>query len=151
MKNNFPTLETLVLSENIITDISEICKFTNLKILDLSLNQITKIENCNFPNLKILNLSSNNITTIENCDFPVLEELILSDNQLIDISKIIFKNLTHLDLSRNKISKECLKYLTNLSNLEENLAGWYRFRRKVHTFSHTLPENIVTGQTWNEQ
>ncbi|MFW9970997.1 MAG: leucine-rich repeat domain-containing protein [Candidatus Odinarchaeota archaeon] len=86
---------------------------------DKKLENITDIiELKNLTNLKILNLSGNNIKKLSGLtNFKDLETLILTDNQLDEISGLErLINLRILGLERNKISK--ITGLENLVNLE---------------------------------
>jgi small GTP-binding protein len=97
----------LELSNNQITDISEISKLTNLTSLYLSNNQITDIsEISKLTNLTSLYLSNNQITDIsEISKLTNLTSLYLYNNQITDISEISkLTNLTLLYLSNNQIT-----------------------------------------------
>jgi len=93
----------------------------NLKELDLSNNDIEKIENLHtLKRLKVLNLSSNKITKIEGISsLKNLEILNLSNNLIEDIPAIIMKNinLTELYLANNNISKK--ESINNLKSLNK--------------------------------
>lgn len=85
-------------------------KFVFLEVLLLNDNQLTTLPNFHLLfNIKILNLSYNNLTSIPTGQFTYLdylENLTLSNNQIINIEQLSFKNLTsllELDLSNNKL------------------------------------------------
>lgn len=66
---NCPHLKELVLSDNLIKDIHPfmLSKLPKLKTLDLSINQISVIENIHqLKSLQVLNLRQNSIAIIEN-------------------------------------------------------------------------------------
>ena len=112
-------LKKLDLSSNQISKIENLDKISTLNSLKLSSNQISKIENLDkFPNLSSLNLSNNQISKIENLDkISTLNSLKLSSNQISKIENLDrISNLNSLDLSYNEISK--IENLNNLCNLE---------------------------------
>lgn len=90
---------------------------SNLKVLDLTWNKVTSIQENGFKglsNLKTLKLSRNQLQkfklhTFENV--PILEELLLNNNQIetIEDGTFTLANLRRLDLSHNK-----LRELSNL-------------------------------------
>jgi len=89
----------------------------NLRELNLSNNDIEKIENLNqLKNLHILNLSFNKITKIENISvLKQLEILNLSNNLIVEIPPIIVKNVNifEINLANNMISEK-----TSILNLK---------------------------------
>lgn len=94
----------------------------NLKELNLSNNDIEKIENLNnLKNLHVLNLSFNKIYKLENISvLKNLEILNLSNNLIEEIPPIIVKNinLTEINLSNNLVSeKSSINNLRNLTKL----------------------------------
>ena len=101
---------------------SEISELIWLKELDLSHNQISKIEGLDsLVNLSTLILGSNQISKIEGLYTLVnLSELYLSTNKISKIEGLYtLVNLSELYLSSNKISKiEGLHTLINLLKLE---------------------------------
>jgi len=128
-------LETLVLGKldkekrqwvgNQLTKFPDaVLQLTNLKILNLSHNQITQIpDTLGLSNLTELDLSSNQITSIPE-DLGQLSNLTLLDlnyNQITSIPEELgqLSNLTRLDLSRNQITSipENLGQLSNLTGL----------------------------------
>lgn len=87
---------------------SEILKLDHLELLDLSYNQIKKIENLySLNNLLSLNLGENRISKIEGLDdLNELKELFLHSNHITKIEGINnLKKLTILNLRDNRISK----------------------------------------------
>ena len=93
----------------------------NLRELDLSNNDIEKIENLHtLKKLRVLNLSSNKITRIEGISsLKYLEVLNLSNNLIEEIPAIIVKNinLAELYLANNNIAKK--NSINNLKNLNK--------------------------------
>ena len=91
----------------------------NLRELNLSNNDIEKIENLNhLKNLHILNLSFNKISKIENISvLKQLEILNLSNNLIEEIPPIIVKNanIFELNLANNMISEK--NSILNLKSL----------------------------------
>ena len=82
----------------------EIQAVKNLQVLDLSDNQISKIENLADLPLQYLNLSSNQISKIENLAGLPLQELVLWSNQISKIENLAGLPLQELYLSNNQIS-----------------------------------------------
>ena len=92
---------------------------SELKILELSYNNITKIENLQeLISLTCLDLSHNNIEVIENLDLMNnLEKLNLNNNKITKIEGLSeLKKLKKLYLLNNKITK--IEGLSELKNLE---------------------------------
>lgn len=117
-----PNLIYLNLSKNKFSDIvifNEKENLINLKELNLSYNNITKIQsliNCKFLNLENLNLSHNeidDISCLENTKyFNKLQKLDLSFNKIKKLDKInIIKTLNYLNLLNNEISEGILDFI----------------------------------------
>jgi len=102
----------------------EVKHCTKIQYLDLSSNQITKIENLdNLKNLEWLLLNSNQILKIENLDnLKNLTLLYLSTNKITELEHLDnLHKLKWLDLSYNKIGKiSPLKRLRKLRKLYLN-------------------------------
>ncbi|NMC03555.1 MAG: leucine-rich repeat domain-containing protein, partial [Candidatus Lokiarchaeota archaeon] len=118
----FPRLEQLDLSNNKIRSIKSLENQTShlLETLWLGNNQISCIEGLENVNLRYLDLSMNNISKIANIDHMIdLEELYLSRNEITKIEGLeTLVNLKRLHLSHNGIKKiEGLKGLKNLKSL----------------------------------
>ncbi|MGB1206731.1 MAG: leucine-rich repeat domain-containing protein [Chitinophagales bacterium] len=95
----------------------QIKKLINLIALDLSGNQISRIENLDcLLYLKNLSLNNNLITRIENLEkLKRLEKLDLFENQIQKIESLnILQQLKNLELGRNKIVK-----IENLGKLKQ--------------------------------
>ena len=128
-----PSLTSLDLCDNQISDISFLENLTNLTSLYLSDNQISDISFLEkLPNLTSLYLSDNQISDISFLEkLPNLTSLYLSDNQISDISFLEnLPNLTSLYLRSNQISDiSFLENLTNLTslNLSDNQISDYSF------------------------
>ncbi|ODV64081.1 leucine-rich repeat domain-containing protein [Ascoidea rubescens DSM 1968] len=111
------------MSRNRITKINNLSNLTDLKVLNLSQNRISKINKnlSNLINLTDLNLSRNLINNIENLDHLYnLIHLNLSYNDITEIKNLNnLTNLTYLDLKENKIELiNNLNGLTNLTHLD---------------------------------
>ena len=84
--------------------------FDNVKKTITDINDIYKIKNP--ENVKILNLTSNNLTELDKdifSNFTQLQELDLSYNNLTELDKDIFSNLTqlnNLNLRNNNLIKK---------------------------------------------
>lgn len=128
--NNFDTLTTLRLDNNIIDRIVELNHLEQLTWLDLSFNSITKIEGLDkLHNLQDLSLYHNQIEIIENLDgCPQLNILSLGHNHIKDLKQIDylrkFQNLRCVCLDGNKVcqndayNQHVLAYLPNLKYLD---------------------------------
>lgn len=108
-------ITNLQLSGRGISDISQIVKLKNLRVLNLELNSIENFEPLNeLKQLKSLNLSNTlssttNVNTYDICssltELPYLEDLDLSSNEITDIGPLEnLSNLQKLNLSDNRIS-----------------------------------------------
>ena len=119
--SNFTWLKNLDLSSNQISRIEGLESLVNLSKLDFSSNQISKIEGLEkLVNLSTLLLYYNQISKIEGLEKIVnLSALYLPSNQISKIEGLhTLVNLSMLDISRNKIGKiEGLESLVNLSTL----------------------------------
>lgn len=113
---DFPVLPYLIkisLQSNKLTDVPSAnmtTKFPNLKVLDLSNNDIIEIENqVKLPNIEELYLDNNNIKYIRKYTFtgmPKLEIISILSNELEYVDSLSFFNLTNLlslNLAVNKI------------------------------------------------
>lgn len=100
---------------NLVTRLNDTLQFLpNLRLLDLHLNAIEKLDCSDFANLTQLRqlfLSKNGIVTINACvfkDLGNLDELILHSNSLLMLGDAFTygpQNLRYLDLTSNKLSK----------------------------------------------
>ena len=97
--NNNDQYQKIILSHNLLTEIKEFFIFPKLIYLDLSFNQIQKLENFSpLSELEILILSNNFIREIYRALFPL-------------------RKLQHLDLSNNRLD---LQNNSIISSLKEN-------------------------------
>jgi Leucine-rich repeat (LRR) protein len=127
-------------------------KFDHLKLLDLSANQITRIETTYFSNLnklKVLILSNNSLNTLLPDVFSASTELIdlnLSHNSFEALSKNTFVhliNLLRLDLSNNTINDLPHNTFKGLDNLEIlDLAN-----NKLHVIPFQLFKDLQSMET----
>ncbi|KAJ9590780.1 hypothetical protein L9F63_016166, partial [Diploptera punctata] len=128
---NYDQLTELTLSGCGIKTIGTLPKYPNVKILNMSCNELTNLSELNaFPNLKYLDISFNSIYSLENSqNIPCLETLNISWNQMIKLLDCIscLKNQTpellNLNISRNPFDiteKDHVFYLIHqqLPNLE---------------------------------
>jgi len=113
-------LKQLNLSQNEITKIENIVSLPNLTFLDLSQNKIAEISLIPVcQNLRVLILSKNFIDTIENLEaMPNLDVLDLNDNRILKLENLKgLTNLRTLNLANNLITVLDMPY--TLKNLQE--------------------------------
>ncbi|KAF2884828.1 hypothetical protein ILUMI_21361 [Ignelater luminosus] len=127
----FPNfISYLNLANNLIIDVKNLTNFPNIRLLDLSNNQVANLSLIN-NNLKYLNLSGNKIYCLNESVFNKsynLQMLDLSNNFLKDLDRDVFTNLlylTSLFLQHNHVTKipiGCFRVLHMLSilNLSSN-------------------------------
>ncbi|SJL22228.1 leucine-rich repeat domain-containing protein [Porphyromonas gingivalis] len=119
---DFPALKILDLSYNQISKLEGLDGLTSLTELYLWGNQISKLEGLDhLTSLTGLNLSGNQISKLEGLDhLTSLTWLDLSDNQIAKLEGLErLTSLTTLSLSRNQIAKlEGLNALTSLTELD---------------------------------
>ena len=100
------SLQNLIITNQAIEDMSRIMELANLKKLELSLNNISKIKGLvNMSNLEELSLENNKITKIEGLEsLKNLKSLNLINNQIIDITPLSINSssLTNLSLLNNQ-------------------------------------------------
>ena len=100
-----PKNASLEVKHEAIKSISGLSFFSNLKVLVLSLNKISKIQNLP-ATLTHLDLSQNVISSIPDLQLPYLEDLILDLNLITNISGLGYcTNLRSLSMNSNKLSK----------------------------------------------
>ena len=99
--NNNDKYQKINLSHNLLTEINEFFIFSKLIFLDLSFNQIQRLENF--------------------APLSELEILILSNNFIREIYRALFplKKLQHLDLSKNRIDMENSSIISSLKENKE--------------------------------
>ena len=105
-----------------ITDVDVINdKLKYVRELDLSNNQISNLKGIEkFSNIRVLKLNNNKIKKIEGVyGLESLEKLLLRNNQIKEIKNLEkFSNLEHLDLSNNPTITQIPEVLNELPNLE---------------------------------
>lgn len=105
-KPKFNLIETLSFSFNKISEISSLAfnGLNDLKRLDLSHNEINKLDLRVWPGLLVLNISFNHLSTLSSVKCPTLENLDISHNEMknLVLSEETI-NLKHLNISSNKI------------------------------------------------
>ncbi|CAL5989829.1 Conserved_hypothetical protein [Hexamita inflata] len=111
----------------------ELNMIRNLVALDLSANKIESCQYLVFPNsLKILNLSCNNISTLDQLHLVNLVELDLRNNKLKDIQQISkIHSLVKVNLSNNALSNIFPLY-GNESIVELDISNNYIRRLNGH-------------------
>lgn len=122
-----PNLQDLNLSFNQISKIQNLDKLSNLVRLQLHKNNITKTSwLSNLKNLRILGLWYNQISKVSwLSELSNLQELELLHNQISDLSRLSdLPNLTSLKLEFNQISDvNQLSFITKLKNLKRLSIG----------------------------
>jgi Leucine-rich repeat (LRR) protein len=103
-------LESLVLRDNLIDDLSPIHDLRKIKNLDLSGNRLTSLSSFSLfqsTTLRILNLSRNRLLGLSGIDrFPVLAQLDVSNNALIDLEGVQnLKGLVNLYAQGNQLGR----------------------------------------------
>jgi len=118
-------VKELDLSNNKISDLKGVEKFSNIRVLKLNNNKITKIEG--FENLKNL------------------EKLFLRNNKITEIKGLKeFTNLKHLDLSGNPTITEIPEVLSELPTLE-TVKLW---NCNINKFSETTEKIFWMNQNY---
>lgn len=118
---NLTQLDTLILKQDGISDISSIEKLVNLTTLDISANRnISNVSAIrNMTKLKSLNASFNAITSVDALsNLTSLEYVSLSDNQITslpDLSKLT--NVYFFDASNNNLSD--VSEIAKMTNLQQ--------------------------------
>lgn len=107
---HFHSLKNLIIDHNKIKSLVNCTSNVNMDILSISNNLLNVLDSSKFPtNLKILDVSANQIAEIKNKPFENLSKLRilnLSKNKLNNLPFELFvnlKNLTHLDVSSNNL------------------------------------------------
>ncbi|EQB62124.1 small gtp-binding protein [Vairimorpha apis BRL 01] len=120
---NLVNLETLTLGRNLISEFPNLLgKFTKLKRLDFSYNQIVEIPSSikELTSIEIINLKNNRIKILPSCinKLTTLTSLDLSYNKLIEFPDNCFNlnNLSILDLQKNSITN--ITSICNIKNLK---------------------------------
>ena len=103
-------LESLVLRDNLIDDLSPIHDLRKIKNLDLSGNRLTSLSSFSLfqsTALRILNLSRNRLLGLSGIDrFPLLAQLDVSNNALIDLEGVQnLKGLVNLYAQGNQLGR----------------------------------------------
>ncbi|XP_010158374.1 PREDICTED: toll-like receptor 2, partial [Eurypyga helias] len=95
----------LDISQNNFGEIPDVCQWpTNLKYLNLSSTQISKLTTCIPPTLEVLDVSANNLREF-GLQLPFLKELYLAKNQLKTLPGAApIPNLVAMSIRRNKLS-----------------------------------------------
>ena len=133
--NENPDVEYLYLRENDFTKFDPWQPLECLKVLDLSLNDISSCEflwdisltgaiECRLPNLRHLYLTGNSLTTLEGfTSLPLLETLTLSSNAIESFDGLgSLENLRVLSLHHNDIEDlRAFPYLPKLNSV--NMVG----------------------------
>ena len=138
----FKNLKILDLSSNMISNLEETILPENLEELILDDNKITNISLISpkllqFKNLKKLSLKSNLFKEIFEI-LPKLDELVLSDNQIYNLSENVFKNCVKLNLSNSVKSDLTELKFKDLNELD------YSNNNKVRHLTFIQPNRNIT-------
>lgn len=147
-------LSSLNLSNNSITNFTNIAPLIQLEEINLSGNALTKVpeEINNFLNLKTLNLSNNKIEQFSTLNsLHNLEWLSLENNNLNNIptETTALEKLTYLNLSRNNISGGT-GMLSTLINLEQLWLNHNKLKGSIPTNILSLPKLMNLSLQSNE-
>lgn len=129
---NLTSVHTVILSENNITKI-EIPSMPNLKLLDLSSNNFSNVEDISFKDSQIeeLRLDFNHVKNLKNTLFeqnPRLKVLRISTNPITVISVLTSKTIEELylnDIPLTYIKQESLVGLSRLKKLSLVNNKWF--------------------------
>lgn len=131
---NIPNLKYLDLSYNLITKMK--LPENNIEELYLICNDLTKIDKINLKNARIIDLAVNEISKIENLESCLqLRELYLGNNKIENIPDLNYlSHLEILDLQSNKITQiDCNFLPTSIKQLllsdNKNLKNILNFDR----------------------
>lgn len=128
----YPTTQHICLCNFRLNSVPNLTKFTNLKYIDLSYNNISDINIYNIPNsVNYINLEHNLINTMNIFEqFTNLNILILNNNYIEELYNI--KSLKILEINNNYITsfKNCPKNLIELS-CKSNKINSLRYLPKV--------------------
>ncbi|OCK51619.1 hypothetical protein BA768_02585 [Chryseobacterium sp. CBo1] len=127
-------------TSNLISNISGLSTFSNLKSLNLDFNNLTSVDATPFTNLQILHVSFNqlnslsvnnllnlktfscrgpmNLTTLDISNLPSLEDFRCNNNQLTTLNLSNKPNLKYLYCSNNNFTSLDVSGLTNLEYLD---------------------------------
>ncbi|KAH0791029.1 protein phosphatase 2C [Histomonas meleagridis] len=145
---NFPKLNTLDLSCNLITTIQEIP--ANLTFLNASFNKINQISFLS-QNLQKLNLSGNNLTEIpDDISFPALYLLVISYNKISQIKNLkkFAPRLENFNASHNYISEfpefpETISIITLDNNRLSTIPSLTKYNQlRILTLYHNYITNL---------
>ncbi|MEG0761793.1 MAG: leucine-rich repeat domain-containing protein, partial [Chryseobacterium sp.] len=114
----FSNLRSLNLDFNNLTSV-DATPFTNLQILHISFNQLTSLNVNNLLNLKTFSCRGPmNLTTLDISNLPSLEDFRCNNNQLTSLNLSNKPNLKLLYCSNNNFTSLDLSGLTNLEYLD---------------------------------
>ena len=119
---NIDNITILYLDDNLLTDISGVILFKNLKELYLWNNRLKDISVLkDLINLEILSLNQNNIENLSVLKkLNKLKELRIGDNKITDISVIqCFTELKELNIKNLLLESDQFQYIKPLKKLKE--------------------------------
>nr|XP_029712051.1 uncharacterized protein LOC115256973 [Aedes albopictus] len=157
---NSRILERLILPKNKLDSLRQFNNLPQLKELDLSCNQLEKLnldELSSMSNLTILNMANNQIYIVEGShQFASLQYLDLSSNLLtiVDESFASFPNIQHLYLQNNKIvmwfepiSVPGSLQIINIHNNDWECARLDKLKQKIWNKMVRGSENVACTNT----
>ncbi|NXE94906.1 TLR22 protein, partial [Menura novaehollandiae] len=112
-------LIVLDISQNNFVEIPDVCEWPkNLKYLNLSSTQISKVTTCIPPTLEVLDVSANNLKEF-GLQLPFLKELYLTRNQLKTLPGAApIPNVVALSVRRNKLNSFSKEEFESFKRLE---------------------------------
>jgi len=156
-------LQNLTVNYNLITQLANLSKLSNLHSLSLAGNQLSdkEVDSCGLSNLHLqsLNLAKNQLTCIPKSVYSIktLTKLVLSDNDIAEIpnqfSNLI--NLKFLGLNNNKITSipkcvlglPCLKGISISGNpFEDEVDVIYSLRNCAQIINSTVDSNAINAK-----
>jgi len=105
---------------SMITDLTGISQFTNLKSLAAFNNALTNLQISGLSYLEVIHVANNNLTALSINNLSSLQNLTIANNQLTNFSVTNTPNLQTLSCSGNQLVSVDISNFPNLMTLESN-------------------------------